>query len=193
MYVPNRFFYLLMKLLVFFFYVFVLVVVVLIRCLIKAPYNTKATTDSQAPFAGARILLNPQLFLSGYGFRPHESVTFRVRTPEWKFLNPPCIQSATQPFLVSSRNAPPRKEGRRKCTLWGGALRDDTKNDCVADYHVSGNVWTLNADIFLSTDVIKSSPVLYREYLRRPEQKKGRSKNIWIPVDGQIRFEFGYV
>ena len=28
--------------------------------------------------------------------------------------------SATQPFLVSSRNA--------------GALRDDTKNGCVADY-----------------------------------------------------------
>ena len=27
------------------------------------------------------------------------------------------------PFLVSSRNAPP----------WGGALRDDTKNGCVAD------------------------------------------------------------
>ena len=33
-------------------------------------------------------------------------------------------QSATQPFLVSSRNAPPH---------WGGALRDDTKNGCVAD------------------------------------------------------------
>ena len=31
-------------------------------------------------------------------------------------------QFATQPFLVSSRNAPP------------GALRDDTKNGCVADY-----------------------------------------------------------
>ena len=28
-------------------------------------------------------------------------------------------RSATQPFLVSSRNAPPQ---------WGGALRDDTKN-----------------------------------------------------------------
>ena len=35
------------------------------------------------------------------------------------------IQSATQPFLMSSRNAPP--------TEWGGALRDDTKTDCVAD------------------------------------------------------------
>ena len=31
---------------------------------------------------------------------------------------------STQPFLESSRNAPP---------LWGGALRDDTKNGCVAD------------------------------------------------------------
>ena len=34
--------------------------------------------------------------------------------------------SATQPFLKSSRNAPPH--------LLGGALRDDTKNGCVADY-----------------------------------------------------------
>ena len=31
--------------------------------------------------------------------------------------------SATQPFLVSSRNV-----------WWGGTLRDDTKNGCVADY-----------------------------------------------------------
>ena len=38
--------------------------------------------------------------------------------------------------------------------------------------YVSGNVWTLNPDIFLSTDVIKSSLVLYREYLRRSEKKK---------------------
>ena len=36
------------------------------------------------------------------------------------------VQSATQPFLVSSRNAPPHQ--------WGKALRDDTKNGCVADY-----------------------------------------------------------
>ena len=34
-------------------------------------------------------------------------------------------QSATQPFLASSRNAPPHS--------WGGALRDDTKNGCVAN------------------------------------------------------------
>ena len=57
--------------------------------------------------------------------------------------------------------------------------------------YVSGNVWTLNPDIFLSTDVIKSSPVLYREYLRRSEKKKkclfkkyldtcGRANSIWI-------------
>ena len=37
----------------------------------------------------------------------------------------PSSQSATQPFFVSSRNAPPPQ---------GGALRDDTKNGCVADY-----------------------------------------------------------
>ena len=38
------------------------------------------------------------------------------------FENPRRGQSATQPFLESSRNA-----------LVGGALRDDTKNGCVAD------------------------------------------------------------
>ena len=32
--------------------------------------------------------------------------------------------SATQPFLVSSRNVTPS---------WKGALRDDIKNGCVAD------------------------------------------------------------
>ena len=32
-------------------------------------------------------------------------------------------------FLESSRNAPPH---------WGGALRDDTKNDCVAEYLDTG-------------------------------------------------------
>ena len=37
--------------------------------------------------------------------------------------------SLTQPFLGSSRNAPPHK--RR---LWGGALRDEPKNGCVGDY-----------------------------------------------------------
>ena len=39
-------------------------------------------------------------------------------------------QSAIQPFLESSRNAPLR--------LWGGALRDDAKNGCVADYSLHG-------------------------------------------------------
>ena len=34
-------------------------------------------------------------------------------------------QSATQPFLLSSRNAPPHREEE--------ALRDDTKNGCVAN------------------------------------------------------------
>ena len=34
-------------------------------------------------------------------------------------------QSATQPFLLSSRNAPPHREVE--------PLRDDTKNGCVAD------------------------------------------------------------
>ena len=43
-------------------------------------------------------------------------------------------RSATQPFLVSSRNAPPQ---------WGGALRDDTKNGCVGSrsYTFFHNGW----------------------------------------------------
>ena len=36
----------------------------------------------------------------------------------------------------------------------------------------SGNAWTLNPVFFLSTDVTRSSPVLYREYSRRSEQRK---------------------
>ena len=37
------------------------------------------------------------------------------------------LHAATQPFLASLRNAP----------LWGGAFRDDMKNDgCIADYTI---------------------------------------------------------
>ena len=43
----------------------------------------------------------------------------------------------TEPFLVSSRNAPPHKRLLRtephSWEFWGGALRDATKNGCVAD------------------------------------------------------------
>ena len=46
---------------------------------------------------------------------------------EKNLCKPRDLQSATRPFLVSSRNVPPHKR------LWGGALRDDTKNDCVED------------------------------------------------------------
>ena len=42
-----------------------------------------------------RIFLNPQLFLSGYCYRPHaygefasKSGNYWIRSPEWKFLNP---------------------------------------------------------------------------------------------------------
>jgi len=48
-----------------------------------------------APSTRMRIFLNPQLFLSGYGYRPHaygefasKSRNFWIRSPEWKFLNP---------------------------------------------------------------------------------------------------------
>ena len=50
----------------------------------------------QAVSTRIRIFLNPQLFLSGYGFRPPVSSesgirisTFLIRTLEWKILNVP--------------------------------------------------------------------------------------------------------
>ena len=49
----------------------------------------------------------------------------RLNLPYKAFRSVYVCQSATQPFLVSPRNAPPH---------WGGALRDDTKNGCVANY-----------------------------------------------------------
>ena len=52
-------------------------------------------------------------------------------------------------------------------------------------------VWTLNPDSLLSTDVTRSSPVLYREYSRRSEQRK-ISGYVWT---GKFAawFESGYV
>ena len=48
-------------------------------------------TSTSAPSTRIRIFLNPQLFLSGYGLRPHasgkfgsESRYFLIRSPEWK-------------------------------------------------------------------------------------------------------------
>ena len=50
---------------------------------------------AKAPSTRIRIFLNPQLFLSGYGYRPHasgefdsESGHFSIRSPEWKKINP---------------------------------------------------------------------------------------------------------
>ena len=63
-------------------------------------------------------------------------------------------------------------------------------------------MWTLNPDIFLSGDVTRSSPVLYREYLDAcsvaniPIGVLGARvypDTCRIGVDGQIRFEYGYV
>ena len=54
----------------------------------------------------------------------------RLKLPYKAFRSVYVCQSATQPFLVSPRNAPPH---------WGGALRDDTKNGCVTDYTCAGN------------------------------------------------------
>jgi len=50
--------------------------------------------DTQAPPTRIRIFLNPQLFLSGYGFRPHASGEFGSESGYFcylwtgKFLNP---------------------------------------------------------------------------------------------------------
>ena len=48
---------------------------------------------TKAPSTRIRIFLNPQLFPSGYGYRPHaygefasKSGNFWIRSPEWKFL-----------------------------------------------------------------------------------------------------------
>ena len=48
---------------------------------------------TKAPSTRIRIFLNPQLFLSGCGYRPHaygefasKSGNFWIRSPEWKFL-----------------------------------------------------------------------------------------------------------
>ena len=55
---------------------------------------------------------------------------------------------------------------------------------------VSGNVLTLNPDFFL----FRWSAVHHRESSRRSEQRKICGfKNIRIRLDGQIRFESGYV
>ena len=109
---------------------------------------------TKAPSTRNPIFLNPQLFLSGYGFRPHT----RIRCI--RHTNPQLFESVLQSGNFWIRN-------------------------------VSGNVRTLNPDIFLSTDVTRSSPLLYREFSRRSsEQRKICGfKNIRIGVDGQIRFE----
>ena len=60
----------------------------------------------------------------------HPMTMSRFKLPYQAFRPVHVCQSATQPFLVTSRNAPPR---------WGGALRDDTKDGCVADYTWAGN------------------------------------------------------
>ena len=60
----------------------------------------------------------------------HPMTMSRFKLPYQASRSVYVCQSATQPFLVPSCNAPP---------LWGGALRDDTKNGCVADYTCAGN------------------------------------------------------
>ena len=58
-------------------------------------YNEDSWLVTKAPSTRIRIFLNPRLFLSGYGYRPHaygefasKSGNFLIRSLEWKFLNP---------------------------------------------------------------------------------------------------------
>ena len=62
---------------------------------------------TKAPFLRIRIFLNPQLFLSGYGFRPHVSGEsgWRIRNfliplsrVRWDFLNTLRIQNPVDIF-----------------------------------------------------------------------------------------------
>ena len=90
----------------------------------------------QTPSTRTTIFLNPQLFLSGYGFRPH--VTILLADVRWgvrciRHLNSQLFESAFQ-----SKNFLIRYESEIVCTL--------------------------NLDFFLSGNVKGSSPVLYREY-----------------------------
>jgi len=61
---------------------------------ILIPSSRNFDSFSKAPSTGIRMFLNPQLFLSGYGYRPHaygefarKSGNLWIRSPEWNFLN----------------------------------------------------------------------------------------------------------
>ena len=62
----------------------------------RRPYIVWRTSESsRAPSTRIRIFLNPQLFLSGYGYRSHaygefasKSGNFWIRSPVWNFFNP---------------------------------------------------------------------------------------------------------
>ena len=124
----------------------------------------------KAPSTRVRIFLSPQTF------------SFQIRLPStrirwiWR-TNPQLFESALQ-----------------SANFW---IRSE-----------SGIGWTLNLDIFLSGHVTRSSPVLYREYSIQdgnfhacsvaniPRGVLGTRVNpdtCRIRVDGQVRFEYGYV
>ena len=95
--------------------------------------------ETKAPSTRIRIFLNPKLFLSGYGYRPHaygefarKSGNFLIRTPEWKLLNPITFRIRVDGRIrilsdtMTSQNwrkCLPRKYGRRSkaksfCAPW---------------------------------------------------------------------------
>ena len=66
---------------------------------------------SWAPSSRIRIVFNPQLFLSGYGFRPHVSdesgiriSNIWIRSPEWKFLNTSSIPALYPEYCIQDGN-----------------------------------------------------------------------------------------
>ena len=69
-----------------------------------------------------RVVGCPCCFYLGYVHTISNSFSCRHEKLSSTVSNVVCC---TQSFLESSRNAPP---------LWEGALRDDAKNGCVADY-----------------------------------------------------------
>ena len=66
-----------------------------IQVLLRSVIRSVNTVERKIPSTRIRIFLNPQLFLSGYGYRPHaygefasKSGNVLIRSPEWKFFNP---------------------------------------------------------------------------------------------------------
>ena len=83
-------------------------------------YSTCLITCAQSLYS----IINFQLTLSAFITNSPVQIEMITSPSALKTLKQVRTWSATRPFSVSSRNAPPQ---------WGGALRDDSKNGCSAD------------------------------------------------------------